>query len=421
MIRSMQRPVSWPWFFIEAGFYFSLFFEPWGPVFRYFGWLFCLGGLAVMFGTSELRVKDGFLVPPLGRIILFLLLWSLFSTLLNFHGWYHFAKGFSIPLEAFFGIFIAALVVSRKGTARLERLWWASSAVVFAWTFVTVLTADDFGGPFHNVNTLGLYAVMTLPMSLLLAAETRGTGKKMYLSRLLVAANVLTLIFSFSLGAWLVGAFETACFLVLVRPSLKGLLKTAAVASVVAALLFSVLAVSNPKVLSQAGREVQQLLSVSEDLSRFTNKRSIIWKATFDLSLEKPLTGWGWLEFRTLVKEARGKIEGIGVPFEPHNMYLELLVKGGIPLLAGGIALFAFGAWSALKKMKAQSGSDRHLYAAVMTTAAAIMLYGMVGSVFAARHKVGFLFWVLFGIAAARGGDGPATGTQGGVSLADEH
>jgi len=29
MMRSMERPVSWPWFFIEAGFYFSVFFEPW--------------------------------------------------------------------------------------------------------------------------------------------------------------------------------------------------------------------------------------------------------------------------------------------------------------------------------------------------------------------------------------------------------
>ncbi|MFP4482255.1 MAG: O-antigen ligase family protein [Thermovirgaceae bacterium] len=338
-----------------------------------------------------------------------MLFWSLFSTLINFHGWYDAAKGFSIPVEAFFGVLVATLVFSRKGAARLERVWWVSSAVVFAWTLVTVMKADDFAGPFHNVNTLGLYAVMTLPMSYSLVAQIR-TRRKIFLSWLLVAANVLTLIFSFSLGAWVVGVFETVCFLLLVRPSFKGLVKAAAATSLVVALLFSALTVSNPKVLSHAGREVKQLLSFSEDLSRFTNKRSVIWRATLDLSLEKPLTGWGWLEFRTLVKEVRGKIKGIGIPMEPHNMYLELFVTGGIPLLVGGIGLIALGGRSALKKMKASGERGRCLYAAVFTTIAAIMFYGIGGSIFAARHKVGFLFWVLFGIAAAREKGGSSAG-----------
>jgi len=52
-------------------------------------------------------------------------------------------------------------------------------------------------------------------------------------------------------------------------------------------------------------------------------------------------------------------------------------------------------------KFKSCKGENKYLYAAVLTTIIDIMIYSMAGSIFAARHKIGFLFWALYGIAAA--------------------
>jgi uncharacterized membrane protein YhaH (DUF805 family) len=59
------------------------------------------------------------------------------------------------------------------------------------------------------------------------------------------------------------------------------------------------------------------------------------------------------------------------------------------------------GAWLAWMKFKSCKSEDKYLYAAVLATILAILVYSMGGSVFAARQKIGFLFWALYGIAVA--------------------
>ncbi len=52
-------------------------------------------------------------------------------------------------------------------------------------------------------------------------------------------------------------------------------------------------------------------------------------------------------------------------------------------------------------KFKSCKGENKYLYAAVLATILAIMIYSMAGSIFVARQKIGFLFRALCGIAAA--------------------
>ena len=94
-------------------------------------------------------------------------------------------------------------------------------------------------------------------------------------------------------------------------------------------------------------------------------------------------------------------ISGSVIPVEPHNMYLQLLTYGGFPLLIIVVGLMLRGVWLALRKFKSCKGENKYLYAAVLATILALMVYSMAGSIFAARQKMGFLFWALCGIAAA--------------------
>jgi len=398
---------GWPWFLVEWGFYFALFFEPWGPVLRYSGWFFCLVGLAVLIVKKRDPVEGHVLDGIFARILWFVIGWSVISTALGFWNWYYAIKGVSIPLEATFGLWLAALVVRTRGPERFERVWWASSAVVFAWTIAAALFDGLVPQVFSNVNTLGLYAVIALPMSLSLAVRNfyGPRGLRFILSGALFIGNLMALFLSFSLGPWLVALFEILLFLLLVRPPLGRVIKAAGFTLLVAGALVSFIVAADKNVVPRARHEITQLVSVSDDFSRFTSKRSVIWEETLDLSMERPLTGWGWIQFRTLFEKTRGKLTSVGIPFEPHNMYLTLLTAGGVPLLAAGLALFLRAAWLAFRKLGKVEGDLRYLYAAVFTVMTAILIYGMAGSIFSARHKVGFLFWALCGVAVA-GSDG---------------
>ncbi|WP_273701986.1 hypothetical protein [Acetomicrobium sp.] len=81
-------------------------------------------------------------------------------------------------------------------------------------------------------------------------------------------------------------------------------------------------------------------------------------------------------------------------------MYLQLLTYGGFPLLIIVVGLTLHGAWLAWRKFKSCKGENKYLYVAVLATILTIMMYSMAGSIFAARRKIGFLFWALCGIAA---------------------
>ena len=401
MNESLAKTPSWPMSLIAFGFYFSLFFDPWGPIPRYLGWLFCIIGIVGLFILRSPELRRPVLDPAVKIIIYIMIIWSVFTTLLNFYGWYHFGKGISNPLEAVFGIWLTAFVVSKEGTGRFQKVWWASSVLIFAACILQAVNVLKFN-VFSHHNTLGLYAVMTLPMSLNFAVRRYDSMLLHVISSLTVVLNLIALFLSFSSGPWLVGGIEILLFLIIARPGKYGLFKGLLIPLLITALLGFSFALSQPTYLDLFKREISQLISFSGDFSKFTTNRTRIWEKTAHLISQKPITGWGWIRYKTLFLMSNFEaIPGVGIPVEPHNMYIQLLTYGGFPLLIVVVGLMLRGAWLAWMKFKSCKGENKYLYAAVLATILAILVYSMGGSVFAARQKIGFLFWALYGIAVA--------------------
>jgi len=401
MNESLAKTTSWPMSLITFGFYFSLFLDPWGPIPRYLGWLFCIIGIVGLFIFRSPELRRPVLDPAVKIIIYIMIIWSVFTTLLNFYGWYHFGKGVSNPLEVVFGIWLTAFVVSKEGTGRFQKVWWASSVLIF---LACILQAGKLFNitVFSNVNTLGLYAVVTLPMSLNIGVRRYGSRLLDVFSSMTVALNLIALFLSFSSGSWLVCGIEILLFLTIARPGKYGLFKGLLIPLLITALLAGLFAFNQPDYFGRFKGEISQLISISGDLSEFTNRRWDIWEQTAHLISQKPLTGWGWVRYKTLyLMNGLEPISGSVIPVEPHNMYLQLLTYGGFPLLIIVVGLMLRGAWLAWMKFKSCSDENKYLYAAVLATILAILVYSMVGSIFAARQKIGFLFWALCGIAAA--------------------
>ncbi|WP_111089516.1 O-antigen ligase family protein [Acetomicrobium hydrogeniformans] len=401
MNESLAKTASWPMSLIAFGFYFSLFFDPWGPIPRYFGWLLCIIGIVGLFILQSSELRRPVLDPAVKIIIYIMIIWSVFTTLLNFYGWYHFGKGVSNPLEAVFGLWLTASVVAKEGTGRFQKVWWASSVLIFAAYILQAGKVFDIT-VISNINTVGLYAIVALPMSLNFAVRRYDSRLLNVISFLTVVLNLTVLFLSFSSGPWLVGGIEILLFLIIARPGKYGLFKGLLIPLLITVLLAGLFAFNQPDYLGRFKREISQLLSFSGDLSEFTNRRWDIWEQTVHLISEKPFTGWGWIRYQTLYLMNELKpISGSAIPLEPHNMYLQLLTYGGFPLLIVVMGLMLRCAWLAWRKLKGCKGENKYLYAAVLTTIIAIMIYSMAGSIFAARQKIGFLFWALCGIAAA--------------------
>ena len=406
MNESLAKIPSWPMSLIAFGFYFSLFLDPWGPIPRYFGWLLCIIGIVGLFILQGSKLRRPVLDPAVKIIIYIMIIWSIFTTLLNFYGWYHFGKGVSNPLEAVFGIWLTAFVVSKEGTGRFQKVWWASSVLIFAACILQAVNVLKFN-VFSHHNTLGLYAVMTLPMSLNFAVRRYDSMLLHVISSLTVVLNLIALFLSFSSGPWLVGGIEILLFLIIARPGKYGLFKGLLIPLLITALLGFSFALSQPTYLDLFKREISQLISFSGDFSKFTTNRTRIWEKTAHLISQKPITGWGWIRYKTLFLMSNFEaIPGVGIPVEPHNMYIQLLTYGGFPLLIVVVGLMLRGAWLAWMKFKSCKGENKYLYAAVLATILAILVYSMGGSIFAARQKIGFLFWALYGIAAVLPGRG---------------
>lgn len=401
MNESLAKTPSWPMSLIAFGFYFSLFFDPWGPIPRYLGWLFCIIGIVGLFILQSPELRRPVLDPAVKIVIYIMIIWSVFTTLLNFYGWYHFGKGVSNPLEAVFGIWLTAFVVSKEGTGRFQKVWWASSVLIFVSCILQAVNVLNFS-VFSHHNTLGLYAVVTLPMSLNFAVRRYDSRLLNVISSLTVVLNLIALFLSFSSGPWLVGGIEVLLFLIIARPGKYGLFKGLLIPFFITVLLAGLFAFNQPDFFGSFKREISQLTSISGDFSKFTTNRTRIWEKTAHLISQKPITGWGWIRYKTLFLMSDFEaIPGVGIPVEPHNMYIQLLTYGGFPLLIIVVGLMLRGAWLAWRKFKSCKGENQYLYAAVLATILAILVYSMGGSIFAARQKIGFLFWTLCGIAAA--------------------
>ncbi|MGC9373248.1 MAG: O-antigen ligase family protein [Thermovirgaceae bacterium] len=389
---------------VEWGFLAAVVLEPWGPVLRYAALAVCLSGLLTAFSQNRKGLFrcpfDAWAARDLG----FVLLWSLVVQLVAWPAPAVFFRGLSLPVEFAFSLFLAAAVLSRKKMAgRFETAWFASMTLVVLWTLWRFFVESRHSGPFGNINKLGIYVAVVLPFVLARVFEPRSALPDRLFSWALFIGCFGALAVSLTSSAWITAAFETVVVAALLRPPKARILAAFGVLCLFGAAAAGFLYLKDSPFLDYAGEELRQL-SLVDDPFWFTNKRWFIWKETFRLASMKPFFGWGWSTFQDVYRSLGKPVPYLGQPAHPHNLYLALLFRGGVPLLVSVMFLFLAAARKAFKKAVTPAGGRNPFFVAVFTAIAGQLLFGVGHDIFELRGDMAFLFWALLG--AALGGQG---------------
>jgi hypothetical protein len=404
-----DQPARW----VTMGFLVAVFFAPWGSAPRYAGWAISLVALLVMYWKGEFRG------PALDRRIAWvlgaLLLSGALTTAIMKQDARLWVKGFSLPVEFAFSIWLAAWVFSNEenGIILWLRGWYAGTVIFLFWGVLQLF--KDPGGEllFSNINSLGLYICLVLP--LLLGAAFR-EGERSFPIRAgeitMIAIGLSMLFMSFSISAWAVGGLQLILFFLLL-PAARRILAGLAGLTLLGAIVFGSLSVSSSgSIVKELEREMAQLRTLTfidpAESSSSTQARRDIAVVSTRLFKERPIFGWGWGRY---VEESQ-RIAGLPgfenlVPEafcgNGHSMFLNLMVRGGAVALLGVGMVHMLGIFRLFRRSRFEH--EREFAVPAMVLIASIVLYSLGGDVFDFRYKAAVLFWSVLGLACMRGRD----------------
>ncbi len=385
---------------LEWGFLWAIFFAPWGPVPRYFGWLLALVGLIVLkVGGENLNRSP---LAPLDRAILaFFLVWSFVATIAFQRDTYLFGKGFSLPLEFAFGVWLAFFLLQEpKLLRRFRTTIWATVIVTFAWTLLRFALTGDMEGPFSNANSLGIHAAILFAPCLAYFLDKEMNKFEVAVAFIALFGAGMMLFLSFSSGAWVggaVGVFVSLALLYRDAHFCKGRICFLLLCGLG---FIGILLLTDGSVVWHFLKEWFQLSSI-HNVEVFSNNRVPLWQAAWNMTQDSPILGHGWKSFKELFPAFAPEGWKWGAPSAPHNGYFTLLVSGGFPLLLAYLALQWRMIKSAYRAFK--GGIHRHHAVAALSLVVGQLVYSMGGSHFDARQTVGCIAWALMGLALALG------------------
>ncbi|HXK90227.1 MAG TPA: O-antigen ligase family protein [Thermosynergistes sp.] len=385
---------------LEWGFLWAIFFAPWGPVPRYFGWLLALVGLIVLKVRGE-NLNRLSLAPLDGAILAFFLVWSFVTTVAFQRDPYMFGKGFSLPLEFAFGVWLAFFLLQEpKILRRFRTTLWATAIVTFAWTILCFALTGNMEGPFSHHNTMGAHALFLLSPTLAYFLDERLSPREATLAFFALLGSCVMLFLSFSSGAWAGGAVVLLFSLLFLRRDVRLCWRRVCLLLLCGVSLVGISILVDKTLVQLLFRELSQLASAG-DIEAFSNNRSLLWQAAWNMTQDSPILGHGWKSFKELFPAFAPEGWKWGAPSAPHNGYLTLLVSGGFPLLLSYLALQLRMIKSAYRAFK--GGIHRHHAVAALSLVVGQLVYSMGGSHFDARQTVGCIAWALMGLALALG------------------
>lgn len=143
-------------------------------------------------------------------------------------------------------------------------------------------------------------------------------------------------------------------------------------------------------------------------IDRALGERMWFWEVATRLFLERPLTGHGLETYGTRFAELRpmehAAVSPTHLSDSAHSVPLGLLAGGGMILAAVYLAIAVAAAWGAVRAIRAASGDDRIVMAAVASAWLAFHLQSLVSVDVAGLGVVG---WVLTGVLLGRGFGAP--------------
>ncbi len=307
------------------------------------------------------------------------------------------------------------LSTQRLLTTRDQRLfWWAAVAAAAVEALVVIAEAaipavrslfheqGRYSGLIGNPAMLAGYLTMSLTALALLAPAA---GRRGRIALATAAAAIVTALFLTGTRSGIVGLVAAAvvgCAVVFFSGR-RAHRVPIAIATGVAVVLLAATFMAPSGTLERVG--------VPQGVARVLNwhayvddpTRIIEWKIALASFQARPLLGWGPENFQSafdrhydpaLLRYSFSET----VSDKPHNIFLEMLVAGGVPLLLAYLGLFAVAAWGIVRLRRQGSVS------AVEAGAAAAMLaaYAVHGFFLFETYATGLLFFSLLAFIAVR-------------------
>lgn len=246
------------------------------------------------------------------------------------------------------------------------------------WFFPPSLWDDDFGyrvtSFFTSPNSIGLFLLPLLPLSIWLAISFFKKGKRAQFFGMAGVSFVylLALFFSFSQGAW-IGAFVAlAVFLFFI-----GRKKI-----VVGFVLISA-------VLSFLTPSIREAILFKD---RGSQNRIVLWTDSINYLTDRPsnfLLGTGIRQFFRKIEKMHYNPEVMERLIYPHNIFLNFWTEIGLFGLIGFIGILFFVLFWSLGL------SDKMLSAFCLSVWAGFLVHGLVDVPYF-KNDLAFLFWILF-------------------------
>lgn len=256
-------------------------------------------------------------------------------------------------------------------------------------------------GPFLNPGYFGGYLVMVIPIALAVFLSGR--------SMAVIAGGGLAWGFCmaalFLTGTRLALAFTVvSIILFLALAILSRAIGKKQLISLVVAAFIALVAVS----LSKSPIESRVKGKVAVQQSHSLPFRIATWKGTANIVREHPVLGTGAGTFELVFQ----RYMVAGYTRVAHNSYLELAAETGVPALAAGAAAFGVLFFAGLKNLRREDEEEDKLQL-LLPRGAMLMVCALAAALFGALARnlfdsdihnpgIGFTFWSLAGILAAR-------------------
>lgn len=191
-------------------------------------------------------------------------------------------------------------------------------------------------GPFFNTfyasnlwpNAFALFSLMAWPVFLFFTRGKKSWGWLLGLSFILAS-----LFLTYSRGAYLSAIFQgIILFFFFVKRLDFTVIKKVVFVCVVSYVL--VLSANFARDLQFKVVDLSDRITFQgNESSTSVKERYDFWKGAWDLSLEKPFTGWGPFSFR-YVYQAREQKDLLAIADHPHNVFLKIAMENGIIALS---------------------------------------------------------------------------------------
>ncbi len=391
-------------------------------------------------GAAGFRLRSWAARDPLGIGVLLFLASAVASTVASpnpaqsLHG----APDSTAGLVAAFStaiVYFTSRAVSRGHPATLARYARAAgfaSAVTSAYALIQLVGFDPLVwgrtatyegdvrifGTLGHPNMLGAYLAMTTPLTVWLAARTRGSGGRIGWA-LIATASIVVIAATLSRGAWIgfaAGAFAWLLLGLLARgrsgaaAAPRGTRRSARVPAAIGVSLLVIAAAALFFARTSMGphltERVRQIASLNAPT---TQSRLHIWRAGMRMAHDRPWLGVGLDAFGTLFPRYRTaeywRIEWGRTPNKAHNEAIQILATQGVLGGAAALIVLLFAVLAIRKGIIRSEGAAR--LGAIAAGASLVA--------FAAQDMASFTVVALGSLAAALAGWLASAGAGGGL------